>query len=561
MASDELASTIDELARKLDDVPAEEIREELQTYLDHGVPLHQAKKDLEQSLADGGNDAGTGGSAPSEPVEKSVDELEPEDQSVNATVKILTVNEREITARGEETTIWSGMLGDETGAVAYTSWRDVGLEPGMVVRIENAYVTEWQDEPQLNVGDYAEVEAVDETIEVPSAADRATEHDVTELEDGMRSVTVEGRVLSKSARDVTVKGEDTTLWEGELADASGKIPYTAWEEPSFDTGDALRIENAYVRSFRGVPQLNFGGNARITALDDDAVSPADELADVEGPGLSVSEEDVRDLAPGQSSVAVVARVLDLDERTITTDDGERQLWEGELADATGRIPYTAWEQPSFGAGDVVRIENAYVRSFRGLPQLNFGDNAEVTVEPGDDLPPADELATVRDLTVRELQDAQGAIGVRATGLVVDVREGSGLILRCTECRRVLQDGSCRKHGDVDGVPDLRVKAVLDDGTGAVMTVLDRSVTEAFLGTSLEECQGEAEAAGRREVVREQVEDELIAKRAQASGNATHDDYGTTLVAREITVQSPEGIEDRAEAMLETVHALAEEVRA
>jgi ssDNA-binding replication factor A large subunit len=103
--------------------------------------------------------------------------------------------------------------------------------------------------------------------------------------------------------------------------------------------------------------------------------------------------------------------------------------------------------------------------------------------------------------------------------------------------------------------------VRDDGTGAVMRVLDRSVTEAFLGTSLEECQGEAEAAGRREVVREQVEDELIAKRAQASGNATHDDYGTTLVAREITVQSPEGIEDRAEAMLETVHALAEEVRA
>ncbi len=559
MPSDELASTIDELARKLDDVPAEEIREELQRYLDHGVPLHQAKKDIEQSLATGT----TASTSPEDPVDKALDEVTPRDESVNVTAKVLSVNEREITARGEEKTIWSGMLGDETGAVAYTAWRDVGLEEGSVVRIENAYVTEWQDEPQVNIGDYATVDPTDENIEVPSAADRATEKTVGELEDGDRSVAVEARVLSKSAREVTVQGDETTLWEGQLADETGRIPYTAWHDHGIEEGDAVRIQNAYVRTFRGMPQLNFGENARVTQQTDDAVPSADELADVEGPAPVTTERTVHELAPGDSSVDVTGRVLDMDQRTINTDDGERTLWEGEIADETGRIPYTAWEQPPFSAGDVVRIQNAYVRSFRGLPQLNFGDNATLTLQEDDAVAPASELDRTRPVTVHELIEAQGALGVRVQGTLVDLRDGSGLILRCPECRRVLQDAECRIHGPVEGVPDLRVKGVIDDGTGAVMLVLDRSITERVLETTLEACQEKAKEEGTREVVLDEIREALLMKPVRVDGNATHDDYGTTLVPKEVAVVEPEEdeVEDEVEALIERVHALGEEVPA
>lgn len=558
-SEEDLASTIDELARKLDDVPAETIREELQTYVDHGVPLHQAKQDIVQSLS--ADDGGSEGSAPTEPVDKAVAEITVDDENVNVTAKILTVNEREITARGEETTIWSGMLGDASGAAPYTAWRDAGLEEGEVVRLENAYITEWQDEAQVNIGDYAEVTRVDEHVEVPSAADRASEHPIGDLEAGMRSVAVEGRVLSKSARDVTVQGEETTLWEGEIADASGKIPYTAWEDPGFAAGDVLRIENGYVRTFRGVPQLNFGDSARVKALSDDAVPPAEELTDVDGPSMSLTEHTVHELTPGMSSVEVTGRVLSLDERTITTDGDERKLWEGDLADDSGRIPYTAWEEPSFETGDVVQVRNAYVRAFRGLPQLNFGDNAEVSTRPDDSLPPLDELDTPRQATVLEIQEAEGAVGVRVDAVAVDVREGSGLILRCPECRRVLEDLECRKHGSVEGVPDLRVKAVVDDGTGAVTAVLDRSVTETLLEASLAECQESAEEAGNREVVLDEVEARLLMRRVSIEGDATFDDYGATLSAKDVTVREPENVEEKAEGMLERVHALAEEVKA
>jgi len=46
---------------------------------------------------------------------------------------------------------------------------------------------------------------------------------------------------------------------------------------------------------------------------------------------------------------------------------------------------------------------------------------------------------------------------------VDVQSGSGLIKRCPECNRALVKGACGEHGKVEGVYDLRIKAVLDDG--------------------------------------------------------------------------------------------------
>ncbi|PSG96928.1 hypothetical protein BRD56_08215, partial [Thermoplasmatales archaeon SW_10_69_26] len=261
-SDEDIASTIEELARKLDDVDEDEIREELQRYLDHGVPLHQAKRDLEQTLPQQSSEAG-GSTEPSPTEDKQIGEIGIDDENVNVRAKVLSVTEREVTARGEEKTIWSGELGDETGVVDYTSWRNLDIEPGQVLEIEDAYVTEWRDAPQINVGDHAQVTEIADDIEVPADArtPSTSDADVGDLEAGMSAVSVTGRVLSKDSREVTVRGDPQTLWEGEIADESGRIPYTAWEDFDFAEGDILTIDNAYVRSFRGLPQLNFGDNA------------------------------------------------------------------------------------------------------------------------------------------------------------------------------------------------------------------------------------------------------------------------------------------------------------
>jgi replication factor A1 len=560
-SNEEIASTIEELARKLDDVPEDEIRRELERYIDHGVPLHQAKQDLQHTLPRDDSPSTTTSTEPVDSLEKTVGEVSVSDENVDLEARVLSVTEREVTARGEEKTIWSGEIGDETGVVAYTSWQDVGLEPGQSVRIENAYVTEWQDEAQVNIGEHASVEPLETPIEVPAQARKGEPEDIADLENGMGSVTAIGRVLSLDSRQVTVRGEQQTLWEGEIADATGRIPYTAWEPVDFETDDVVRIDNGYLRSFRGVPQLNFGDNATVTELDNDEAPSADELTDLNRPKPKTEAYDVRDLAPGESSVQVTGRVLDKSQREITSNGNDRTLWEGEIADATGRIPYTAWEDFDFEAGDVIRVDNAYVQSFRGLPQLNFGDNSTVETVSDSSLPPVDELDRPREATIRELQDAEGAVGVRVEATVVDVREDSGLILRCPECRRVLREGACQMHGEVDGQADLRVKGTLDDATGAFTLLMDRSTTEGLLSKTLEECRDAARSAGGPDVIREEIEEKILMERLTVDGNATHDEYGTQLVARAVAASEPGDVEDEAEQLIERVHAVAEEVSA
>ena len=59
-------------------------------------------------------------------------------------------------------------------------------------------------------------------------------------------------------------------------------------------------------------------------------------------------------------------------------------------------------------------------------------------------------------------------------------------MRCPECNRALQENECSVHGNVDGVEDLRIKLIVDDGTGVVSGIFDKSLTEKILGKTYDE---------------------------------------------------------------------------
>src|SRR5207244_13202739 len=168
---------------------------------------------------------------------------------------------------------------------------------------------------------------------------------------------------------------------------------------------------------------------------------------------------------------------------ISTANCQKTLVEGEIADATGRVTFSAWEPNAlpkeFKADAVVKIRNAYVRSFRGVPQLNFGNNSQVEILPATAAPDRQALALPKPFDLAELEAAGGATGALIEGVVLEIKKGSGLIFRCAQegCNRVLQKMECRLHGKQKGVPDLRIKAVLDDGHGAATFFANREATE------------------------------------------------------------------------------------
>jgi replication factor A1 len=175
--------------------------------------------------------------------------------------------------------------------------------------------------------------------------------------------------------------------------------------------------------------------------------------------------------------------------------------------------------------------------------------ADVEILSPDEMPPLEELAEKRIYRIGELMDMGGAIDAAVEGIIIDIKDGSGLIFRCPECKRVLQKGVCRIHGEVDGRPDLRIKAVLDDGTGALTAVMGKDITEKLLGKNVEECQKIAKQAMDQSVIRDELKNLLMATPIRISGDATMDDFGIMLISKDAKLKSLD-MQTEARNMLE-----------
>jgi Single-stranded DNA-binding replication protein A (RPA), large (70 kD) subunit and related ssDNA-binding proteins len=122
--------------------------------------------------------------------------------------------------------------------------------------------------------------------------------------------------------------------------------------------------------------------------------------------------------------------------------------------------------------------------------------------------------TALDETVEVGDDAD-----TVEGALVDIQSGSGLIKRCPdeECTRVLQNGRCSEHGQVDGEFDLRIKGVLDDGKSVTEVIFDREATEELTGMGLEEAKQLAMDALDTTVVAEEMAEDVLGRYYRVTG--------------------------------------------
>jgi Single-stranded DNA-binding replication protein A (RPA), large (70 kD) subunit and related ssDNA-binding proteins len=93
--------------------------------------------------------------------------------------------------------------------------------------------------------------------------------DIKDLQDGMKRVSVEAKVVEKSdVREVKSKFKDETyrIADAVVADETGSIKLTLWNDQieQVNVGDNVKIENGYVTSFKGEIQLNVGKFGKMT---------------------------------------------------------------------------------------------------------------------------------------------------------------------------------------------------------------------------------------------------------------------------------------------------------
>ncbi len=362
--------------------------------------------------------------------------------------------------------------------------------------------------------------------------------EIDEISTDDSNVSMTARVLSVGKRSIKYSGERHVIFEGELADQTGRIPYTAWEDFGLEAGETVRVGNAGLRDWEGEPELNLGESTDIERVEESLAVPYD----VGG------EAVLADLEPGDRGVTLDVQVIESERKTIDGRDGETEILSGVLADETARLPFTDWDpHPQMDEGTGVHIENGFVREFRDAPSVHVSEFSTVTR--------LDRPVQVADAAPRyavgEAVDAGGLFDVELVGNVVAVRDGSGLIERCPECGRVVQSGQCRAHGTVEAEDDLRVKAILDDGTGSVTVILDRERTAELYGGGIEAAREHARDAMDREVIADSIREELVGRAFRVRGSLSIDEYGANLNARQFEPAQEEPVE-RAMQLLSEV---------
>ena len=303
--------------------------------------------------------------------------------------------------------------------------------------------------------------------------------------------TVETIAAPEEWVDLTVKV--LQLWEprsesiaqvGLLGDETSTIKFTSWatsELPELEEGSVYRLENVVTDEYEGRFSVKLNRTTTIEELDEDLDAPES--------GGDSEDREIGSIDAPEEWVNVTAKIT--------------QLWEprsesvgqvGLLGDPSGTLKFTKWAKsdlPELKEGSVYRLENVVTDEYEGRFSVKL--NRTTTIEELDE----------------EMEVGDDAITVE--GALVDIQRGSGLIKRCPEegCTRVLQNGRCSEHGEVEGEFDLRVKAVIDDGNAVHETIFDREATAELAGISLDEAKEMAMDALDTTVVADEIREGVL----------------------------------------------------
>tara|TARA_B100000287_G_scaffold53330_1_gene47018 strand:+ start:1093 stop:2772 length:1680 start_codon:yes stop_codon:yes gene_type:complete len=474
-------------------------------------------------------------------------ELASDDRNVTIEVAVVTYTPRmQKMKSGEERQIAFGWIEDlpfsneDSTRWDYKDWgnHSSNLSPGSIVRLEGVSVNEWNGKRSLNINQSSRVVVLQEgsgsSIPTSEPVDLAT------------AATMEGPVslvarVIASRPDQIVKRDGSGTIEvvrGRLADNSGQMSFLCWGEFNHEVGSLLRFEGANIRRFRDTPEINFSDRTKIEVFRDASFPDMDALA-------SQTRASIGDIRDGMRGVDITVQIESIETRTFVREGEERSLTSVRVLDPSGRCKMTIWSPIELEPGQVVSVQEARIRAFQGTPDITVDDAGQVTILDESPWEKIDPESHVVGISLDELRSSGSRDGIQTEGEVLVVRDDCGIVLRCPECRRVLRDGVCVEHDRVNGVEDLRLRFVIDDGIATANVVVGRAASEKFLETEMSSVQTRVNEEGPSGFVKE-LQSRLFGQRLSINGRAIVDDRGTMLMADSVIQKSEDAVAIAAE---------------
>ena len=288
---------------------------------------------------------------------------------------------------------------------------------------------------------------------------------IEEISEQTKNETIVVKILSMKERETKSERGEGIYYFGLLGDDTGTMPYTAWTMPAtIRSGDVVELRNFNVNKYNDSLRVYIDSKTDVILRPDDKIEVKRVYRDYR----------VKDLNMRDQYVSVSGRVSNLIEKKFEREGEERNVTHCTLDDESGSIRLSLFDR-TLKEGSNVRIEGARLSEYKGHLRLSAGDRAVISeIKP----------PKIPDHRIYNIFEVTSPVdSVSFSGLVVHLGEKGGLVRRCAECRRTLEDVKCDEHPQAGFILDLFSYFTIEDGTGDLQCTAGRPALTGILGIS------------------------------------------------------------------------------
>ncbi len=311
----------------------------------------------------------------------------------------------------------------------------------------------------------------------------------------------------------TEKGEGVYHY-GMLGDGSGTLPYTAWSIPAtIRAGDVVELKNFTVKKYNDALRVYIDSKTEVVLRPDDKLDVKHVYRD-----YKIKELNLKD-----AFVSVTGILKDPIEKTYEKDGQTKTVVHSTFEDDTGSIRISLFDR-KLAPGRYYKIDGAKLSEYKGRYRLTAGDKTQIA-----------EVGSFRipDIKIYDINElARPVDSINITGTVVFLGEKGGLISRCSECRKTIDDIRCPDHPEAKIFLDLYAYFTLEDGTGDIQCNVGRAGMLELLNLKEEDLNIEKPKVSRADVSKRLAE-KILSVPILLDGDAAMGTNGLSFRARRI----------------------------
>lgn len=338
-----------------------------------------------------------------------------------------------------------------------------------------------------------------------------------------------GRIVYLKSKKLHIKNKIVNIYKGKIIDETGIAFFTSWIAFPFNSGDIVMITNAYIKEWNNLQEIYLGQKSTAISLPENLSFPNENNI--------IYPKKMAEIISNDTYVSSQGIITELYHTEVQVKGDYTNVIQGVISDETGKLPFTSWIPfNNIDIGTAINFENAQIKIFRGLPTINFTLDTIISVfEPDNSYISNVNLSndSINIFSLSSLSQREGAFDIVVRGNIVSIRSGSGLIDRCSVCNRVIKKGNCRAHGSVESIEDMRIKAILDDGTGTAHIILNRDLSEKILNLSIHDIQIMKESENYGDILSDVIKKQLIGFYFYVRGNSSLNQFGANIIVSDI----------------------------